>query len=61
MIANGHYAFLHGVGTCPIGADAATSVVDADLHGVEGPSVVDASVLPTAPAESGAEAVAARS
>ena len=39
----------HPVGTCAMGADAASSVVDAELRvwGVDGLRVVDASVIPT--------------
>ncbi|WP_268823780.1 GMC family oxidoreductase [Yinghuangia soli] len=73
LIAEGHYAFYHGVGTCRIGDDPATSVVDADMrvHGLDGLRIIDASVVPTVPrakthllvtalAELGAELVAAR-
>ncbi|MCF2533639.1 GMC family oxidoreductase [Yinghuangia soli] len=73
LISEGHYAFYHGVGTCRIGDDPTTSVVDAAMrtHGLVGLSVVDASVVPTVPranthllvtalAELGAELVAAR-
>ncbi len=39
----------HPVGTCMMGPDAATAVVDAQLrvHGMEGLRVVDASIMPT--------------
>ncbi|MGW0658480.1 GMC family oxidoreductase [Streptodolium elevatio] len=73
VIDEAHYAFYHGVGTCRIGDDPETSVVDAQLrvHGLDGLRVVDASVVPTVPranthllvtalAELGAELVAAR-
>jgi choline dehydrogenase-like flavoprotein len=71
MISETHYAFYHGVGTCRMGADPASSVVDSDLavHGLRGLHVVDASVVPSVPranthllvtalAEYGAERVA---
>ena len=40
---------FHPVGTCAMGPDPATSVVDARLrvHGVRGLRVIDASVFPT--------------
>ncbi|WP_436775199.1 GMC family oxidoreductase [Yinghuangia sp. YIM S09857] len=73
VIDEAHYAFYHGVGTCRIGDDPETSVVDPELrvHGLDGLSIVDASVVPTVPranthllvtalAELGAELVAAR-
>ncbi|WTW99558.1 GMC family oxidoreductase N-terminal domain-containing protein [Streptomycetaceae bacterium NBC_01309] len=73
VVDEAHYAFYHGVGTCRIGDDPGTSVVDAELrvHGLDGLRVVDASVVPTVPranthllvtalAELGAELVAAR-
>ncbi|MFI6588219.1 GMC family oxidoreductase [Embleya sp. NPDC050493] len=49
--AESHYAFYHGVGTCRIGTDPASSVVDAKLrvHGLTGLHIVDASVIPTVP------------
>lgn len=39
----------HPVGTCMMGPDAATAVVDSQLrvHGIEGLRVVDASIMPT--------------
>ena len=42
-------AGLHGTGTCTMGTDAATSVVDARcrVHGVESLRVVDCSIMPT--------------
>ncbi|MEZ5742426.1 MAG: GMC family oxidoreductase N-terminal domain-containing protein [Sphingomonadaceae bacterium] len=42
-------AGLHGTGTCSMGTDPATSVVDARcrVHGIEGLRVVDGSILPT--------------
>ncbi|GAA4955151.1 GMC family oxidoreductase N-terminal domain-containing protein [Yinghuangia aomiensis] len=73
LIDESHYAFYHGVGTCRMGDDASTSVADAELrvHGLDGLSIVDASVVPTVPranthllvtalAELGAELIAAR-
>jgi choline dehydrogenase len=47
-----HGAFYHGVGTCRAGADPdAGAVVDltGHVHGVDGLTVVDASVIPTVP------------
>lgn len=40
---------LHGTGTCAMGTDPATSVVDDQcrVHGVEGLRVVDCSIMPT--------------
>lgn len=40
---------LHGTGTCAMGTDPATSVVDAhcQVHGIEGLRVVDCSIFPT--------------
>lgn len=40
---------LHGTGTCSMGTDAASSVVDARcrVHGLEGLRVVDCSIMPT--------------
>ena len=40
---------LHGTGTCQMGHDAATSVVDgrARVHGIAGLRVVDCSIMPT--------------
>jgi choline dehydrogenase len=40
---------LHGTGTCAMGSDAGTSVVDARtrVHGVQGLRVVDCSIMPT--------------
>jgi choline dehydrogenase len=51
LLAASHTAFYHGVGTCRMGDDPATAVVDADLrvHGTEGLRVCDASVIPTVP------------
>jgi choline dehydrogenase len=42
------YSVFHPCGTCKMGPDAATSVVDADLrvHGFEGLHVADASIFP---------------
>lgn len=51
LIAAEHTAFYHGVGTCRMGVDRATSVVDPQcrVHGVDGLRIVDASILPTVP------------
>lgn len=40
---------LHGTGTCSMGVDPATSVVDGDcrVHGIAGLRVVDCSIMPT--------------
>ncbi len=40
---------LHGTGTCSMGIDPATSVVDSDcrVHGIAGLRVVDCSIMPT--------------
>jgi choline dehydrogenase len=51
-IRNSTWSYHHPVGTCAMGLDpAAGAVVDADarVHGVEGLSVVDASILPDIP------------
>jgi choline dehydrogenase len=50
-IRDTHTAFYHGVGTCRMGADAATSVVDAagGVHGIRGLRIVDASIAPVVP------------
>jgi choline dehydrogenase len=51
LIRDTHTAFYHGVGTCRLGADPATSVVDvaARVHGIDGLRIVDASIAPTVP------------
>jgi choline dehydrogenase len=51
LVRDTHTAFYHGVGTCRMGDDAATSVVDVtgSVHGVERLRVVDASIAPTVP------------
>jgi choline dehydrogenase len=51
LIRDTHTAFYHGVGTCRMGLDATTSVVDPSgrVHGVERLRVVDASIAPTVP------------
>ena len=51
LIAAEHSAFYHGVGTCRMGDDPATSVVDATcrVHGVDALRIIDASILPTVP------------
>src|SRR3954452_8137835 len=51
IIAAEHSAFYHGVGTCRMGTDARSSVVDPQccVHGVEGLRIVDASIVPTVP------------
>jgi choline dehydrogenase-like flavoprotein len=40
---------LHGMGTCAMGTDRATSVTDARcrVHGVDGLRVVDCSIMPS--------------
>lgn len=45
------WSVFHQCGTCRMGADAATSVVDARLrvHGIDGLRVADASIFPTIP------------
>ena len=50
-IAIEHTAFYHGVGTCRMGVDPATSVVDPQcrVHGVAALRIIDASILPTVP------------
>jgi choline dehydrogenase-like flavoprotein len=51
-IRNSAWTYHHPVGTCAMGLDpAAGSVVDPDarVHGVDGLSVVDASILPEIP------------
>lgn len=50
-IEDEHTAFYHGVGTCRMGVDATTSVVDdgCRVRGIDGLFVVDASILPTVP------------
>jgi choline dehydrogenase len=51
LIAAEHTAFYHGVGTCQMGTDPTTSVVDPScrVHGIDGLRIVDASILPTVP------------
>lgn len=51
QIEQEHTAFYHGVGTCRMGVDPETSVVDdrCRLRGVDALYVVDASILPTVP------------
>jgi choline dehydrogenase len=51
LVRNEHSAFYHGVGSCRMGSDPATSVVDATgrVHGVRGLRIVDASIAPTVP------------
>lgn len=51
LIADSHYAFYHGVGTCRTGTDPGASVVAPDLrvHGVSGLRIIDASVIPAVP------------
>jgi choline dehydrogenase len=46
-----HSAFYHGVGTCRMGLDPATSVVDdtCRVWGIDALRIVDASILPTVP------------
>jgi choline dehydrogenase len=47
-IGSHHGAFYHGVGTCRMGEDAATSVTDpaCRVRGIEGLYVIDASTIP---------------
>jgi choline dehydrogenase len=49
FIANSLVSGAHPVGTCAMGNDPATSVVDSGLrvHGIEGLRIADASVMPT--------------
>ena len=51
LIAREHTAFYHGVGSCRMGADASSSVVDSGcgVWGVDGLRIIDASVAPTVP------------
>lgn len=51
IIRTAHTAFYHGVGTCRMGGDAASHVVDerCRVFGVGGLRIVDASVIPTVP------------
>jgi len=48
-IANSLVSGAHPVGTCAMGTDPATSVVDSALrvHGIEGLRIADASIMPT--------------
>ena len=51
LIARDHTAFYHGVGSCRMGLDPSTSVVDprCGVWGIDGLRIVDASVAPTVP------------
>jgi choline dehydrogenase len=51
LVRDTHTAFYHGVGTCRMGTDETTSVVDSlgHVHGVRGLRIVDASIAPTVP------------
>lgn len=51
IVRDTHAAFYHGVGTCRMGDDQQSSVVDARgvVHGINGLRVVDASIAPTVP------------
>jgi choline dehydrogenase len=51
LIATQHRAFYHGVGTCAMGTDPASAVVDPHcrLHGTDNVYVVDASIAPSVP------------
>lgn len=51
LVRETHTAFYHGVGTCRMGEPGSARVTDPDcrLIGVDGLSVVDASVIPTVP------------
>jgi choline dehydrogenase-like flavoprotein len=65
FVARAAVTHHHPVGTCAMGRDPGTSVVDGDLrvHGVAGLSVADASVFPsitTGPVHAAVLAVAER-
>jgi choline dehydrogenase len=49
FIANSLVSGAHPVGTCAMGNDPASSVVDSALrvHGIEGLRIADASIMPT--------------
>jgi choline dehydrogenase len=51
LIRDTHTAFYHGVGSCRMGTDTATSVVDplGWVHGVPGLRIIDASIAPVVP------------
>jgi choline dehydrogenase len=51
LIRDTHTAFYHGVGSCRMGVDERTSVVDPDghVHGVTGLRIIDAAIAPTVP------------
>lgn len=51
LLASSTYSYFHQVGTCAMGTDPSTSVVDPDLcvHGLAGLRVADASVMPELP------------
>jgi choline dehydrogenase-like flavoprotein len=51
LVRDTHSAFYHGVGTCRMGVDERSSVVDAlgRVHGISGLRIVDASIAPVVP------------
>jgi choline dehydrogenase len=51
LIRDTHTAFYHGVGSCRMGYDDRTSVVDplGRVHGITGLRIIDAAIAPTVP------------